>query len=70
MSISLSYATSITVDNTWVFGNVANINPINPGSHTVLVKTPQYDGQYNLIGYYYKTYTVTVPPCGGFIWHA
>lgn len=69
LSISLSYATSITVDGV-VYGNVVNINPISPGAHTVVVKSPQYDGQYNLIGYYYHTYVVTVPVCGGYIWHA
>jgi hypothetical protein len=69
LSISLSYATYITVDGVR-YGNVVNINPISPGPHPVIVTSPKYDGEYHFIGYTNTPYTVTIPPCGGYIWHA
>lgn len=66
LSINLSYASAIEVDGVWYAGRAINLH-VQVGSHSVVVKSPQYDGEYHLIGYYYHSYTINVP-CGGYRW--
>lgn len=66
LSISLSYASAISVDGVNYAGNVVNLH-VSVGSHAVVVTSPQYDGQYHIINYYHHSYTINVP-CSGYRW--